>query len=108
VHAWRRILIKSDFRAGCPVLAAAAAKDERHREVARAVFDRWSRTLADVLVDDGVPPGRAPSLARMVIASLEGAVGLSRAFTDIGPLDAVQRELVALVRAAAGRPDVAG
>jgi len=103
LHAWRRILVSSDFRAGCPVLAAAVAKDERHRETARAVFARWTQDLADVLVDDGIPAERAPAVARTVIASLEGAVGLARAFGEIGPLDDVETELVALVSAAAGR-----
>ena len=45
LDAWRRILIRSDFRSGCPVLAAAVAKDERHRATARAVFDRWTVPL---------------------------------------------------------------
>ncbi len=103
VDAWRRILVKSDFRAGCPVLAAAVAKDERHRKAARTVFAAWNSSLAEVLVDDGVPADRAPALARMVIASLEGAVGLSRATGDIGPLDDVQAELTGLVVAAGGR-----
>ena len=109
LFAWRRILLRSDFQAGCPVLAAAVAKDERHRATARAVFDRWTTGLIEVLVDDGVPADRAPAVARTVIASLEGAVGLARAFGEIGPLDDVQGELIALVRAAvefgAGAPD---
>ena len=84
-------------------MAAAGAKDERHRETARAVFARWTQGIVDVLVDDGVPADRAPAVARMVIASLEGAVGLARAFGDIRPLDDVQDELTALVSAAAGR-----
>ncbi len=100
LHAWRRILIRSDFRAGCPVLAAAVAKDERHRETARAVFARWTAGLVEVLIDDGVPPDRAPTVARTVIASLEGAVGLARAFGEIGPLDDVEAELIRLVEAA--------
>ena len=104
LHAWRRILIKSDFAAGCPVLAAAVAKDERHRDTARAVFARWAAGLIEVLVDDGVPVDRAPSVARTIIASLEGAVGLARAFGQIGPLDDVQDELIRLVSAAAGEP----
>ena len=82
---------------------------ERHRATARAVFDRWTTGLIEVLVDDGVPADRAPAVARTVIASLEGAVGLARAFGEIGPLDDVQGELIALVRAAvesgAGAPD---
>lgn len=102
LNAWRRILVRSDFQSGCPVLAAAVAKDERHRATARAVFDRWTAGLTEVLIDDGVPAGRAPTVARMMIASLEGAVGLARAFGDIRPLDDVQRELIELVRSASG------
>ena len=101
LHAWRRILLRSDFQAGCPVLAAAVAKDERHRATARAVFDRWTVGLVEVLVEDGVPADRAPTIARTVIASLEGAVGLARAFGEIGPLDDVETELIRLVAAAA-------
>ncbi len=104
LHAWRRILIRSDFQAGCPVLAAAVAKDERHRATARAVFDRWTAGLVEVLVDDGVRAERAPTVARTVIASLEGAVGLARAFGEIGPLDDVEAELIRLVAAAAAGP----
>ena len=102
LRAWRRILVKSDFQAGCPVLAAAVAKDERHRATARAVFARWTAGLVDVLIEDGVPAVRAPSVARTIIASLEGAVGLARAFGEIGPLDDVEAELIRLVAAAAG------
>jgi TetR/AcrR family transcriptional repressor of lmrAB and yxaGH operons len=102
LHAWRRILVKSDFRAGCPVLAAAMAKDERHRHAAQAVFDRWTAQLAEVLVGDGVPEDRAPALARTMIAALEGAVGLARAFGTIEPLDDVETELTRMVAGAAG------
>jgi AcrR family transcriptional regulator len=110
LNAWRRILVRSDFQSGCPVLAAAVAKDERHRATARAVFDRWTAGLTDVLIDDGVPAHRAPAVARMMIASLEGAVGLSRAFGDIAPMDDVQVELTLLVRTAArpSQPAIAG
>lgn len=108
LDAWRRILARSDFQAGCPVLAAAVAKDERHRETARAVFDRWATGLVEVLVDDGVPAVRAPSVARTVIASLEGAVGLARAFGEMGPLDDVEAELIRLIAAAAAAAEPAG
>lgn len=108
LHAWRRILTRSDFQGGCPVLAAALAKDERHRATARAVFDRWTAGLVEVLIDDGVPGDRAPTVARTVIASLEGAVGLARAFGEIGPLDDVETELIRLVTAATGPAGVNG
>lgn len=65
------------------------------------MFDRWAAGLIDVLVDDGVPVDRAPAVARTVIASLEGAVGLARSFGEIGPFDDVEAEPARLVATAA-------
>jgi hypothetical protein len=52
------------------------------------------------LVDGGVPAARAPGVARMIVASLEGAVAVSRAERSLEPLDQVAAELVELVRSA--------
>ena len=49
--------------------------------------------MVDGLVADGVPAERAPGLARMIIASLEGAVAVSRAERSLEPLDEVSAEL---------------
>ena len=56
--------------------------------------------MVDGLVADGVPAERAPGLARMIIASLEGAVAVSRAERSLEPLDEVSAELVTLVQSA--------
>ena len=56
--------------------------------------------MVAALVDGGVPAPRAPGVARMIVASLEGAVAVSRAERSLEPLDQVAEELVTLVRAA--------
>ncbi len=99
---WRTILEDSDFKSGCPVVAAATATDPRHHEVARGVFEDWHRSLSAVLIDGGVPPGRAPGLARTVVASIEGAVALARAAGSADPLDEVVEELSVLLAEAVG------
>jgi TetR/AcrR family transcriptional repressor of lmrAB and yxaGH operons len=101
---WRTILEASDFRSGCPVVAAATANDPRHHAVAREVFGDWHRSLIQILVDDGVDPGRAPRLARTIVATIEGAVGLARAAGSADPLDEVVEELAAVIAAAGVAP----
>lgn len=101
---WRVLLEKTRYQSGCAVLAAATATDPRHHGVAREVFDQWHEGLARTLVDAGVDPARAPGLARMLVASIEGAVGLARASGTPEPLDQVVEELTLLLESAgAGR-----
>lgn len=101
---WREVLRGSDFQAGCPVLAAATSRDPRHHEVARSVFTHWHASLVTVLEEAGVPPERAPGLATLVVASVEGAVGLARASGSTAPLDEVVAELRLAVRGALATP----
>lgn len=100
---WRSTLEQSDFRSGCAVLAAATATDPRHHAVAREVFEEWHRVLTGALVSSGVEPGRAPRLARTIVATIEGAIGLARASGSAEPLDEVVAELVDLVGSASAR-----
>lgn len=97
---WRATLAQSDYRSGCAVLAAATSTDPRHHEVAREVFEAWQQVLAGSLTDAGVSPGRAPRLARTVVAAVEGAIGLSRAAGTADPLDEVIEELAELLDSA--------
>ena len=99
-RVWREQLVETDFRTGCPVLAVATGDDPELTETARAIFASWQDLMVEGLVADGVPPERAPGLARMIIASLEGAVAVSRAERSLAPLDQVSAELVTLVQAA--------
>lgn len=104
VDVWRTMLLDSDFRTSCPVLAVATEDDDEQQQTARAVFGSWQRLLTESLVESGVPTERAPRVARLVITSLEGAVALCRVEHSLSPLDDVATELEALLREAEGRP----
>ena len=99
-RVWRELLVETGFRTGCPVLAVATGDDPDLTETARGIFASWQELMVAALVDGGVPEPRAPSVARMIVASLEGAVAVSRAERSLEPLDQVAEELVTLVRAA--------
>lgn len=92
---WRTILERSDFLAGCPVVATLtdAAADEALRRAAAQAFDSWQQVLAESFRAAGVPRARAARMALLVISSLEGAIALSRAQRDLTPLDTVGREV---------------
>jgi TetR/AcrR family transcriptional regulator, lmrAB and yxaGH operons repressor len=99
-RTWREVLVETDFRSGCPVLAVATGDDPGLTETARGIFASWQDLLVDGLVDGGVPTERAPGLARMIVSSLEGAVAVSRAERSLEPLDQVSLELISLVESA--------
>jgi AcrR family transcriptional regulator len=95
---WGQVLRASDFGAGCPIVAAAV--DGRHepsvRNIAGAVFAEWEQVIARALRRRGLSTTRARSLATLLIASIEGALVLSRAQRSLRPLDRVCGELESL------------
>ncbi|MDW7603294.1 TetR/AcrR family transcriptional regulator, partial [Stenotrophomonas maltophilia] len=96
---WRERLLRSEFSAGCPVLAAAVeepveAVPSQPRAAAAAVFMRWQGHLAAAFIADGHQPAVADGLASLVIASVEGAVAMCRALQDIAPFDQVAAQLL--------------
>jgi AcrR family transcriptional regulator len=96
VEDWRGDLAREGFTAGCPLVAAAsdsAASSAAIREVLREMFDAWLEPLCIALVDLGVPAGRAPGLATVVISALEGAIIMCRVRCDLDPFDALVAEL---------------
>lgn len=102
---WRRVVLETDFRAGCPVLAVAVEEplgDEIPPALAAAaeVFESWHALLADALSIHGAGPARATQVATLIVASVEGSVALCRAKRSIQPLDDVAAQLEAVVRAA--------
>jgi AcrR family transcriptional regulator len=107
IDKYRRQLLATDFRAGCPVAAVsveAGEQQDRERmapviERAAAVFDRWTDLIAQRFVSDGMAPERARELAVLATASLEGALLLARVRRDLTPLDLVHRQLRALLTA---------
>ncbi|OBI41867.1 TetR/AcrR family transcriptional regulator [Mycobacterium colombiense] len=106
IDKYRRQLLDSDFRAGCPIVAVsveAGEQDDTERMVierAAAVFDRWKDLIAARFIADGIAPERARELAVMATASLEGAIVLARVRRDLMPLDVVHRQLRDLLAAA--------
>ena len=102
---YRDQLQRSDFRAGCPVVAVAVEagdpdKPEQSaavRERAAAVFARWRQVIAELLTADGVSAARARELAVLVLSSFEGALVIARAGRDIEPVEAVHAQLRSLI-----------
>jgi AcrR family transcriptional regulator len=102
---WRKILMRAEFRAGCPVLVVAveerAGDDSAPREAAAEVFRIWEGLLAGSLCEHGAGARDAEELATLVVAAVEGAVAMCRAQRDSGPLDRVAARLELLVGDAA-------
>lgn len=89
---WRRIVVESDFHAGCPVLAVAIEEppaDEIPPALAAAaeVFELWETLLADSLREHGAEAEQAAQLATLVVAAVEGTVAMCRARRSTQPLD---------------------
>jgi AcrR family transcriptional regulator len=99
IAMWRRILTRSDFAAGCPVVAVALEGDATPaaREAAATAFSAWEALIADALVPHGVPRERADAIASLVIAAIEGGVVLARAQRSTAPLERVASELERLL-----------
>ena len=91
----RRLLLDSDFTAGCPVLAATLEGNSAPgaRRAAREAFQRWEEVHAEILRRAGVPDARARSLATIAISAIEGAIILARAEHSDAPLERVVDEL---------------
>jgi AcrR family transcriptional regulator len=101
---WSDVLVTTDFEGGCPIVAAASSRDESPDGASTAadVFAEWTQVLADRFRADGLNRTAAQSLSTMVVASVEGAVILSRAARSTKPLEQVAHHLNELI--AAHRP----
>jgi AcrR family transcriptional regulator len=95
VATWRATLESSDFRAGCPVVAVAVEADQTAelRAATAETFGEWQRMLASLLCHNGIPPTRAPRLASLTVAAIEGAVVICRAQRSTQALDEIADEL---------------
>lgn len=98
---WRKILLDSDFHAGCPVLAVSVEdlpdENSAPREAAANAFVRWTDLLASSLVSSGADPDEARRVSTLVVAAVEGTVVMCRAQRSITPLDDVTVQLVQIV-----------
>ena len=98
---WRRVLVKSDFTAGCPVVAVTV--ESQLADAAADAFRRWRDALAAGLASAGATPARAARLATLTVAAVEGATIMCRAQRSLDPLDDVGAELEELISAACDR-----
>jgi TetR/AcrR family transcriptional repressor of lmrAB and yxaGH operons len=96
---YRRALSDTSFAAGCPVGAVAqeAYGDPELRAEVQGVFDDWRDVLRTSLRAAGHSRARSIDLADMAIASMQGAIMLSRVDGTADALDRVEKQLLALV-----------
>jgi AcrR family transcriptional regulator len=101
---WRELLVRTQCRAGCAVVAVTVATDShevlRHAD---SVFASWIERLTHLFVAGGLPPATASDLATGLLASTEGAVAISRAQRDLRPFEVVARQLMDQVRAVSAK-----
>jgi TetR/AcrR family transcriptional regulator, lmrAB and yxaGH operons repressor len=99
---WRSVLARSDFSAGCAVVAVTvAAESEDLRARAAEILRSWRDKLVTLFVAGGLPKKKARSLAASLVAACEGGVILARAERSFEPFDLVAAEQLAMIEAAA-------
>jgi AcrR family transcriptional regulator len=99
LDVWRQVLVRSDFGAGCAVLAVTIETDSEQLLTRTAdIFRGWRVRLAALLKDGGLPAREAARLSVLLLASSEGAVVLSRAERSLEPFDLVAEQLLRQVR----------
>nr|WP_228833885.1 TetR/AcrR family transcriptional regulator [Nocardia abscessus] len=99
---WRKIVLDSDFQAGCPVLAVAVedpGDDDRPQRAAAAAFENWTGLLARSLREHGASDIDAEQTATLIVAAVEGTVAMCRAERSTRPLDQTVDRLEFLIRA---------
>ncbi|MEV6323170.1 TetR/AcrR family transcriptional regulator [Nocardia sp. NPDC051787] len=97
---WRKVLLDSDFRAGCPVLAVAIEDpvDDDRPQRAAAAFENWTTLLARSLRDHGADDVDAQQTATLIVAAVEGTVAMCRVERSTRALDQTVDKLEFLVR----------
>ena len=101
---WRVVLTQSHCEAGCAVLAVTVdAESSQQLTLVSVVFRGWRNRLAELLAQGGLSKVQARNFATVLIASVEGAVVLSRADQSLEPFETVARHLTNDLRAL--RPD---
>jgi AcrR family transcriptional regulator len=101
---WRELLTRTQFRAGCAVLAVTVATDSPDLlNEAGTVFRAWRGRLAQLLEEGGLTAKDAAQFAATLVAASEGAVALSRAEQSMEPFDLVAEQLLDQVRGMTAR-----
>jgi AcrR family transcriptional regulator len=99
LEGYRRLLETTGFELGCPIGNVALENSNTHPAVRRLVtenFEAWSAAIAQSIAGVGnrLPPEIDPiSLARHVLAVMEGGVMLARAYRSVEPFDNAVHQL---------------
>jgi hypothetical protein len=96
---WTTVLTESDFRAGCPVAAAAvnpAVGEEELASRAAEIYLVWRDAVAAAYVAEGATAERAEVLATTALSTLHGAITLCRITRSLAPLESVAESLPSL------------
>lgn len=105
LNLWRNVILETDFKAGCPIIAVAM-EDATNEDVQAAqeeaakIFSRWRRLMRESFIENGADPKLASRLATMVIASAEGAIAMCRVLRDIEPFEEITEQLHELLNEA--------
>lgn len=100
VDVWKHVLAKTDYLAGCPIVAVTVDSHPDLPEatvVVRDVFTQWQARIRDLLEANGFAADRAQRLATLSVAAIEGAIILCRAGHSDTPLDDVLTEIKILL-----------
>jgi TetR/AcrR family transcriptional repressor of lmrAB and yxaGH operons len=92
---------RAEGRAGAPIAMVAletSATNERIREACEQVYQSWQQTYANKLIESGFSPEKAAVVANIIIASIEGAIVLSRTYRSMEPLRQIADMLADLVQ----------
>lgn len=93
-------LLDSDYHDGCPVATVtleAASQSEPIRLACEEQYRTWQDFVRDTLLERGLDEELAAELGVLVLASVEGAMILCRAYRSTEPLEAVGRNLKRLI-----------
>ncbi|MFE7741871.1 TetR/AcrR family transcriptional regulator [Nocardia sp. NPDC057455] len=102
VTMWRKVLLDSDFQAGCPVLAVSIedpGEDDGPQRSAAAAFENWTGLLVRSLRDHGASEVDAEQTATLIVAAVEGTVAMCRVERSTRPLDRTVDKLEFLIKA---------
>ncbi|GAA1397541.1 TetR/AcrR family transcriptional regulator [Luteococcus peritonei] len=100
VTGWRELLERSEYSMGCAAVAVTVATDnDELLEAAGQVFHDWEGRLTELYTAGGLSVQDAADFAAHSLATIEGAVILSRAERSIAVFDRAVRVLPRLLEA---------
>ncbi|APA98317.1 TetR/AcrR family transcriptional regulator [Nocardia seriolae] len=98
---WRKVVVDTEFRAGCPVLAVSVEDlpeaEAAPHEAAAAAFSQWTALLTTSLREHGADPAAAERTATLIVAAAEGSVAMCRAEHSTRALDHIGDQLTLIV-----------